>query len=165
MVEWISCHNEWISCHNVKLGVGMHQSQNKQYLHDLCHTKIVALIVNLRGRLTCNAKSLCICTLGKVLDTKLIPMGWFVSNYFSIVFICDVEVVASGMRIESALFGLSKERPILDHHPKVHIHEIRRISGEIHPKPYKIRCFNKNSSVWEGAWRGLWPQISWKPRS
>ena len=26
------------------------------------------------------------------------------------------------------LFGLSKERPILDHHPKAHIHEIRRIS-------------------------------------
>ena len=25
-------------------------------------------------------------------------------------------------------------------------HEIRRISGEIHPKPYKIRCFSKNSS-------------------
>ena len=33
-------------------------------------------------------------------------------------------------------------------------HEIQRISPEIHPKPYKIRCFNKNSSVWEGAWRG-----------
>ena len=46
------------------------------------------------------------------------------------------------------MFGLSKERPILDHHAKAHIHEIRRISGEIHPKPYKIRCFNKNSSVW-----------------
>ena len=29
------------------------------------------------------------------------------------------------------LFGLSIERPILDHHPKAHIHEIRRISGEI----------------------------------
>ena len=26
--------------------------------------------------------------------------------------------------------------------------EIQQISGEIHPKPYKIRCFNKNSSVW-----------------
>ena len=26
--------------------------------------------------------------------------------------------------------------------------EIRQISPEIHPKPYKIRCFNKNSSVW-----------------
>ena len=26
--------------------------------------------------------------------------------------------------------------------------EIRRISCEIHPKPYKIRCFNKNSLVW-----------------
>ena len=32
-------------------------------------------------------------------------------------------------------------------------HEIRWISGEIHPKPYKIRCFNKNSLVWGGAWR------------
>ena len=46
------------------------------------------------------------------------------------------------------LFGLSKERPILNHHPKAHIHEIRRISPEIHPKPYKVRCFNQNSSVW-----------------
>ena len=26
--------------------------------------------------------------------------------------------------------GLSKERPILDHHPKAHIHEIRRISKD-----------------------------------
>ena len=67
------------------------------------------------------------------------------------------------------MFGLSKERPILGDHPKAHIHEIHRISikisiqnykscrfhvksggfsPEIHPKPYKIRCFNKNSSVW-----------------
>ena len=60
------------------------------------------------------------------------------------------------------MIGLSKERPILDHHAKAHIHEILwilgeiwwisgeiwQISGEIHPKPYKIRCFNKNSSVW-----------------
>ena len=28
------------------------------------------------------------------------------------------------------------------------VHEIWWISGEIHPRPYKIRCFNKNSSVW-----------------
>ena len=28
----------------------------------------------------------------------------------------------------SLIFGLSKERPILDHHAKAHIHEIRRIS-------------------------------------
>ena len=46
------------------------------------------------------------------------------------------------------IVGLSKERPILDHHAKAHIFEIRWISCEIHPKPYKIRCFNKNSSVW-----------------
>ena len=33
--------------------------------------------------------------------------------------------------------------------------EIRWISGEIHPKPYKIRCFSKNSSVWgEGCMEG-----------
>ena len=25
-------------------------------------------------------------------------------------------------------------------------HEIQQISGEIHPKPYEIRCFSKNSS-------------------
>ena len=46
------------------------------------------------------------------------------------------------------MIGLSKERPILDHQAKAHIFEIQRISCEIHPKPYKIRCFNKNSSVW-----------------
>ena len=47
------------------------------------------------------------------------------------------------------LIGLSKnERPILDHHTKAHNFEIRRISPEIHPQPYKVRCFNKNSSVW-----------------
>ena len=28
------------------------------------------------------------------------------------------------------------------------LHEICWISGEIHPKPYKIRCFSKNSSDW-----------------
>ena len=33
-------------------------------------------------------------------------------------------------------------------------HEIRQISGEIHPKPYKIRCFNKNYSVWWMQERG-----------
>ena len=39
----------------------------------------------------------------------------------------------------SWMFGLSIERPILDHHPKAHIHEIRRISwnpwnpGGFHP--------------------------------
>ena len=67
------------------------------------------------------------------------------------------------------LVGLSKERPILDHHPKAHIHEIRwispeirQISCEIHPKPYKIRCFNKNSSVWGGAGRELWPGFHMK---
>ena len=70
--------------------------------------------------------------------------------------------ILSGSVFRQELFGLSKERPILDHHPKAHIHEIRQISGEIqwisceiHPQPYKIRCFNKNSSVWGGAWRGL----------
>ena len=53
------------------------------------------------------------------------------------------------------LIGLSKERPILGHHAKAYIFEIwqispeiRQISCEIHPKPYKIKCFNKNSSVW-----------------
>ena len=45
------------------------------------------------------------------------------------------------------LVGLSKERPILGHHAKAHILKSSRFD-EIHPKPYKIRCFNKNSSVW-----------------
>ena len=34
------------------------------------------------------------------------------------------------------IIGLSKERPILGDHPKAHIHEIRRISGEI----WQISC-------------------------
>ena len=61
------------------------------------------------------------------------------------------------------IIGLSKERPILDHHAKAHIHEIWRISPEIHPQPYKIRCFNQNYSVWWMQERGLWPWISWNP--
>ena len=32
----------------------------------------------------------------------------------------------------ATLFGLSIERPILDHHPKAHVHEIRRISYGFH---------------------------------
>ena len=37
---------------------------------------------------------------------------------------------------------------------KLIIHEIRQISGEIHPKLYKFRCFSKNSSVWGGCMEG-----------
>ena len=41
------------------------------------------------------------------------------------------------------LFGLSKERPILDHHPKAYIHEIRRISCGFQSKDPLAR--NSNS--------------------
>ena len=48
--------------------------------------------------------------------------------------------------------GLSIERPIigLQFLQSARFHEIcmKWISGEIHPKPYKIRCFSKNSSDW-----------------
>ena len=40
------------------------------------------------------------------------------------------------------LFGLSKERPILDHHAKAHIHEIRRISYRFHLKSGGFRKTN-----------------------
>ena len=70
--------------------------------------------------------------------------------------------------VQFNLFGLSFfERPVLDHDAKAHttdfITDFMKFSRfhmksarfhEIHPKPYKIRCFNKNSSVWgyrEGA--------------
>ena len=76
-------------------------------------------------------------------------MFWYIPNKLSI------RVQWLLVKYQSSLVGLSKERPILDHHPKAYIHEIRRISpeiwrisGEIHPQPYKVRCFNKNSSVW-----------------
>ena len=36
-------------------------------------------------------------------------------------------------------------------------YEIRRISGEIHPKPYKSKCFNQNYSVWWMQERGYDP--------
>ena len=36
-------------------------------------------------------------------------------------------------------------------------HEIRRISCEIHPKPYKSKCFNQNYSVWWMQERGYEP--------
>ena len=35
-------------------------------------------------------------------------------------------------------------------------HEIQQISCEIHPEPYKFRCFSKNSSVWvDFTWNPL----------
>ena len=36
-------------------------------------------------------------------------------------------------------------------------HEIQRISCEIHPKPYKSKCFNQNYSVWWMQERGYDP--------
>ena len=36
-------------------------------------------------------------------------------------------------------------------------HEIRRISCEIHPKPYKSKCFKQNYSVWWMQERGYEP--------
>ena len=51
--------------------------------------------------------------------------------------------------------GLSKERPILDHHAKAHIHEIRRISGEIHPKPYKNQMFQQKTLQFGGCMEPL----------
>ena len=36
-------------------------------------------------------------------------------------------------------------------------HEIWQISGEIHPKPYKSKCFNQNYSVWWMQERGYDP--------
>ena len=36
-------------------------------------------------------------------------------------------------------------------------HEIHRISCEIHPKPYKSKCFNQNYSVWWMQERGYDP--------
>ena len=79
------------------------------------------------------------------------------------------------------MFGLSIERPILDHHPKAHIHEIRRISpwnpadfmksvksGGFHPwnpvdftqispvkstQNYKSKCFSKKLfSLMNAGW-------------
>ena len=37
------------------------------------------------------------------------------------------------------MIGLSKERPILDHHAKAHIYEIRQISGEIQWISYEFQ--------------------------
>ena len=37
-------------------------------------------------------------------------------------------LIWSSKPLLTELIGLSKERPILDHHPKAHIHEIRRDS-------------------------------------
>ena len=42
------------------------------------------------------------------------------------------------------IFGLSKERPTLDHHAKAHIADFVKSTQNL----IKIRCFNKNSSVW-----------------
>ena len=49
--------------------------------------------------------------------------------YLSIQFQSELSFSYTVPTIMSAtIFGLSKERPILDHHAKAHIHEIRRIS-------------------------------------
>ena len=57
------------------------------------------------------------------------------------------------------VFGLSIERPILDHHPKAHIHEIRRIS------PWNLADFTMKSGgfhheIWRISWN-LWNP--WNP--
>ena len=43
------------------------------------------------------------------------------------------------------LIGLSKERPILDHHAKAHIHEIRRISCGFHLKSTRFHEIHRIS--------------------
>ena len=58
-----------------------------------------------------------------------------------------------GLSIERPIIGLQfLARDLLISHEICQIswnlHEIWQISGEIHPKPYKIRCFSKNSSDW-----------------
>ena len=53
------------------------------------------------------------------------PAHWGI-NY------CDLTLRSTIQKLSPYfIFGLSKERPILDHHAKAHIHEIRWISGEI----------------------------------
>ena len=42
------------------------------------------------------------------------------------------QMICVTIRRQLFFFGLSKERPILGDHAKAHIHEIRRISCEIH---------------------------------
>ena len=114
-----------------------------------------------------------------------ITLTYFYLNFINAYDNYRVKVLCHTLNI----FGLSMERPILDHHPKAHIHEIQRISwnpadftmkssrfheiceiwwisgeiqqisGEIHPKPYKIRCFSKNSSVWGVHGGGYYPRL------
>ena len=64
-------------------------------------------------------------------------------------------IVTLKMQSFNKIIGLSKERPMLDHHQKAHIHEIRRISPEIHPQPYKIRCFKPKQFSLMNAGEGL----------
>ena len=67
--------------------------------------------------------------------------------------------------IYHGIFGLSKERPILDHHAKAHIHEIRRIScgfhlksGRFHVKStyktYKSNISRKTLQFYGVLWEG-----------
>ena len=77
-----------------------------------------------------------------------------------------------------SMFGLSIERPILDHHPKAHIHEIRRISpwnpadfmksvksGGFHPwNPADFtREIRRISPVKSGGFHPEIRRISWNP--
>ena len=67
------------------------------------------------------------------------------------------------------IFGLSIERPILDHHPKAHIHDIRRISPW-NPVDFTMKSSNFMKSVKSGGFQvkssRFHPeiqQISWNP--
>ena len=53
-----------------------------------------------------------------------------------------------------SLLVFRKKDLLLDHHAKTHIFEIGRFH-EIHPKPYKIRCFKQKLFSLGGAGRGL----------
>ena len=44
------------------------------------------------------------------------------------------------------MFGLSIERPILDHHPKAHVHEIRRISWN--PADFTMKSSRFHHEIW-----------------
>ena len=63
----------------------------------------------------------------------------------------DFGIVPTWEAFENArpvMFGLSIERPILDHHPKAHIHEIRRISWNLADFTMKSGGFHEIREIW-----------------
>ena len=124
--------------------------------------------------------SVCVCS-GFYCDAETSFMVWLMIISWS-----SLSVKATGSRSQRGkwllfhfhLIGLSIERPILDHHAKAHIHEIRRISwNPANFTPWNPAGFHEIREIRQISWNPWNPadftlksggfheiqQISWNP--